>query len=148
LESKNNLRLSFLGMKDSVQIEKTYLFNPQGIITLSHTIDANPEDSWIALEWNIMILSENKPCIEGKAVQGDRGKYHSKRIELSDPDKGVKLAIESKIPWDIYIVPIECVSQRENGVEKTFQGWSIYFVRKIESSIPDVVIRIDDICRN
>jgi hypothetical protein len=148
MESQDNLRLSFSGMKDSVQIEKTYLYNPQGTIRLSHRIDANPDDSWIAIEWNIMILSENKPTIEGKTIQEGRGKYHSKKIELSDFDKKVNLVIESEIPWDIYSAPIECVSQRENGFEKTFQGWSIYFVRRIESYIPDVVLRIDEICQN
>ncbi|HPR50784.1 MAG TPA: DUF1926 domain-containing protein [Deltaproteobacteria bacterium] len=140
---EDSLELTFKGVQHSIHIEKKYLYNPQGTITLAHAIRPARDDYWIALEWNLMTLSAEKPTVDGVLMEQDRGRYRAKNVAITDTDKGVTLNIESGSLWDVCIVPIECVSQSEEGFEKTFQGWSIYFMRKGELSIPEVLVRVE-----
>jgi hypothetical protein len=46
----------------------------------------------------------------------------------------------------VCVVPIECVSQSEQGFEKTFQGWSIYFMLQCRQDVPDVALMVREAC--
>ncbi len=145
-ESGDTLSLTFEGGRGPVKMKKTYRCNPSGRIGVSHEITTGHEEWWLAIEWNIMIVSEQRPVVDGEAVEDCRGIYRTGRVEVADTDKGVRVFLESDQPWDVCIVPIECISQSEEGFEKTFQGWSIYFLRRGETHIPDVVMRVEDVC--
>ena len=142
------LELTFKGVQDSIQMEKKYIYHPQGVVTLDHTISPAQDDFWIALEWNLMTVSAEKPIVDGVLMEQDRGMYRAKNVAICDTDSGVTLNIESASLWDVCIVPIECVSQSEEGFEKTFQGWSIYYMRKGDYSIPGVSVRVSEICQS
>jgi hypothetical protein len=100
------------------------------------------QDAWFGLEFNLMVISGQKPLIDGEVMEQDRGRFSAKSIELKDDAKEASLLIQSGSAWDVCIVPIECISQSEEGFEKTFQGWSIYWMRKLEDRIPDITVEV------
>ena len=57
-------------------------------------------------------------------------------------EKGLTVGIESPVHWVVCVVPIECISQSEEGFEKTFQGWSIYFMQQCGQDVPEVTLRV------
>jgi hypothetical protein len=63
-------------------------------------------------------------------------------VVVRDTHRGLDVRIESEAHWVVCVVPIECVSQSEEGLEKTFQGWSIYFMLQCASDVPDVALRV------
>ena len=75
-------------------------------------------------------------------MENDRGVYRAHHVEIKDSSRGLTVRIESGSHWVVCIVPIECVSQSEDGFEKTFQGWSVYFMLQCLVSVPDVTLRV------
>jgi len=75
-------------------------------------------------------------------MERDRGRFVAQCIELKDDQKQAGLSLRSDSAWDICIVPIECISQSEEGFEKNFQGWSIYWLRKFEGDIPEISLEV------
>ncbi|HDP24357.1 MAG TPA: DUF1926 domain-containing protein [Deltaproteobacteria bacterium] len=134
------VELRFHGSQGRLSLEKTYHYDAAGSITLSHMFEEDP-GGWIVLEWNLMALYRQRPWVDSRQMEQDRGYFQARLVEVEDGPSGVRLAIESPAEWDVCIVPIECLSQSEEGFEKTFQGWSIYFIRPGTTPIPD--IRLD-----
>lgn len=142
-ETADRLCLSFTST-DELGLEKQYTYDPQGVITLAHTIPNQPADLWLAVEWNIMVFTD-APIIRGKRIK-QRGAFRAKKVELADKTAGMQVEIASASPWDVVVLPIECASQSESGFEKTFQGWSVFFIRKIEGRIPPVKLSVGALC--
>ncbi|HQI00814.1 MAG TPA: DUF1926 domain-containing protein [Deltaproteobacteria bacterium] len=141
-ESQECLSACFTAQADSLRIEKEYRFFTEGKIEVSHTVSTEMQDAWFGLEFNLMVISGQKPLIDGEVMEQDRGRFSAKSIELKDDAKEASLLIQSGSAWDVCIVPIECISQSEEGFEKTFQGWSIYWMRKLEDRIPDITVEV------
>ncbi|MBN1635416.1 MAG: DUF1926 domain-containing protein [Deltaproteobacteria bacterium] len=147
-ESENGVNLVFQAHTEAGTIIKRYAYDPEGVIAVSHEIVSESEQSWLALEWNIMILSGQRPFVEGAELRMDRGCFRAKEVVLKDEAKGLQVVLGSPSAWDILIAPLECVSQNEDGFEKTFQGWSIYFVRPSGEGIPDAIMRVGETCQS
>ena len=147
-ESHDGVELTFLGTKGHLEIHKTYRYNASGSISLSHSIKPLNENTWIVLEWNIFTLTGAKPYVDSQMIENDRGVYRAQSIEFKDELREFNVLLESETHWVVCIVPIECVSQSEEGFEKTFQGWSIYFMMQCQDSIPDVVLKVHESCRS
>ncbi len=141
-ESDECLSATFNGACDSFEIEKVYRFFKQGQIRVSHTMNTKIDDAWFGLEFNIMVLSGQRPLVDGKEMEHDRGRFLAQNIELKDDQKQAGLSLRSDSAWDICIVPIECISQSEEGFEKNFQGWSIYWLKKFEGEIPEISLEV------
>ncbi|MGC9324501.1 MAG: alpha-amylase/4-alpha-glucanotransferase domain-containing protein [Desulfomonilia bacterium] len=139
--SDTSVELDFRGSRGSLVIHKTYRYDSQGSITLSHAVPEQTE-GWIVLEWNIMSLYGQRPWVDACEMEEDHGFYQARSVEIEDGPSGVHLVLESPADWDVCIVPIECLSQSEEGFEKTFQGWSIYFIAKCTDDIPDVTVLV------
>ena len=146
-ESAGGLSLQFTGTDGSLAIDKGYRFSPEGKVRVSHGIRAGLDSLWIGLEFNFMVVSGARPLVDGVPMELDRGIFTAGEVLLRDEDAGAGLTIGSEAPWEVLVVPIECISQSEEGFEKTFQGWSIYFLRKLEGEIPDVFIEVGQACR-
>jgi hypothetical protein len=147
-ESDDGVELTFLGTKGALEIRKMYRYDASGSISLSHTISPLNESTWVVLEWNIFTLTGARPLVDSQVMENDRGVYRAQSIELINEPNGVHVRIESGAHWVVCIVPIECVSQSEEGFEKTFQGWSIYFMMQCLDSVPDVVLKVYEPCRS
>lgn len=141
-ETGDTLGLCFAAA-GALTIEKEYVYATDGL-TLTHTLTAPPEVYWLAVEWNIMVFTDY-PVIGGKRVK-QRGAFRAKKVEFSDKAAGLTVEISSPSPWEVVILPIECASQSESGFEKTFQGWSIFFIRKVEGRIPPVTLSVGGLC--
>lgn len=141
-ETKECLSACFTAQADSLRIEKAYRFFDEGKIKVSHTVSAEGQDAWFGLEFNFMVISGQKPLIDGALMESDRGRFSAKSLELRDDAKDASLLMQSDSAWDICVVPIECISQSEEGFEKTFQGWSIYWMRRLEELIPDISVEV------
>ena len=132
-------RLTFKAASRDLKLAKTFEFDASGI-GLHHEIEATARP-WLALEWNIMIISGERPQVAGAALVEDRGIFSAAEIEFEDTYKGLKLKIASTEKWDVVVTPIECASQSEAGFEKTFQGWTVYLVGCFER-VPDVRVTV------
>jgi 4-alpha-glucanotransferase len=148
LETAEGVDLTFSGSQNDVNILKTYRYNATGSISLSHLIAPLNENTWVVLEWNIFILTGAKPLVDSLEMESDRGVYRAQRVEILDEWKGVHVCLESNSYWVVCIVPIECISQSEEGFEKSFQGWSIYFMMQCKDNVPDVMFKVNDACRS
>jgi alpha-amylase len=147
-EYGEGIELVFSGVQGDLQILKTYRYDASGSVSLSHAITPLNDNTWVVLEWNIFILSGTKPLVDSQVMESDRGVYRAQRIDILDEHKGMHVCIESGSYWVVCVVPIECISQSEEGFEKTFQGWSIYFMLQCRDNVPDVVLKVGDACRN
>ena len=96
---------------------------------------------WVVLEWNLMILSAEWPAVNARTIEKDRGIFRGMRVDLKDSYKDLLITLESEMPWDIVIVPIECASQCESGFEKTFQGWTVYLAHPA-ADLPEIKFRV------
>ncbi|HNR50722.1 MAG TPA: DUF1926 domain-containing protein [Deltaproteobacteria bacterium] len=141
-ESEEAFTLHFKALGESVGIEKSYRLFKEGRIEVFHTIKTSLGEMWLALEFNIMVISGRRPLVGGKAMERDRGRYRAGSVELMDDTTNARLSIRSDTEWDVCVAPIECISQSEEGFEKTFQGWSIYWIRKVEGDIPGIVLEV------
>ncbi len=141
-QTGDHLTLCLNGSRDDLAIEKVYRFFPQGRIEVGHKVDAPGQDLWFAVEFNFMNISGARPFVDGIEMADDRGTYHASAIELKDQDKGAGISLRSDVIWEIFVVPIECISQSEEGFEKSAQGWSIYWVRKLDNEIPRVILEV------
>lgn len=141
-ESEECFTLCFEARGESVGIEKAYRLIKEGQVRVSHTLQTPLEDPWFGLEFNFMLISGQRPLVKGETMTQDRGRYRADHIELRDDTTNARLSIRSDSEWDICIVPIECISQSEEGFEKNFQGWSIYWMRKFEGDIPEIVLEV------
>ena len=141
-ESDECFTLCFSARREGLGIEKTYHLFKEGRVSVSHALETSLEDAWLGVEFNFMIISGQRPKVNGKEMDNDRGRYRADRIDLWDDINGAGLSISSDAPWDICVVPIECISQSEEGFEKTFQGWSLYWMRKVQGDIPELVLKV------
>ena len=141
-EKDGSLVVSFGMEGDGFSIRKTYGYDPAGCVTLSHEVYPQDHDSWLAIEWNIFTLSGERPMVDGREMEDDRGVYRSRLVTLRDTVKGLEVVVSSPDYWVCCVVPIECVSQSEEGFEKTFQGHSIYFMQQCSGKVPDVSLTI------
>lgn len=141
-DGEDCITLTFTGTQGPLNISKAYRYDPVGSITLSHSISPLSDNTWIVLEWNIFTLSGERPFIDDQPMENDRGVYRAHHVEIKDSSRGLTVRIESGSHWVVCIVPIECVSQSEDGFEKTFQGWSVYFMLQCLVSVPDVTLRV------
>ncbi len=140
--SEKTLSLTFAGAQGPLEINKTYLYDPEGTITLSHSIAPLNDTTWIVLEWNFFTVTGERPFVDEQPMESDRGVYRAHLVEIKDTHNGLTIRVESGSPWVVCVVPIECVSQSEEGFEKTFQGWSVYFMLQCQSSVPDVTLKV------
>lgn len=140
--SGESLVISFTAGGQSLEVEKTYRLLSRGVVAVAHALTTSLSEPWFGLEFNFMAISGQRPTIGGQAMENDRGRFSGSRLELGDDEAGARLSIESEVPWEICVVPIECVSQSEEGFERSFQGWSIYWMRKAEGEIPEVVLKV------
>jgi alpha-amylase len=147
-DHEGSVALTFTGIQGSLEINKTYRYDPSGTITLSHVISDLNESTWIVLEWNIFTLTGQRPLVDAQPMENDRGVYRANRIDIMDESKGITVRIESASHWVVCVVPIECVSQSEEGFEKTFQGWSVYFMLQCQESVPDVTLKVMQACQS
>ncbi|OPZ58919.1 MAG: Alpha-amylase 1 [Deltaproteobacteria bacterium ADurb.Bin510] len=131
--------LSFSAACAGLKVVKTFDFKPDAV-SLSHWIEsATP--LWLVLEFNLMILSGERPRVAGRLMDEDRGIFSAATIELADTYKGLSLTLTSAERWEVVVTPIECASQSESGFEKTFQGWTIYLVGRFER-VPAVELKV------
>jgi hypothetical protein len=100
------------------------------------------DTTWIVLEWNFFTVTGERPFVDEQPMESDRGVYRAHLVEIKDTHNGLTIRVESGSPWVVCVVPIECVSQSEEGFEKTFQGWSVYFMLQCQSSVPDVTLKV------
>lgn len=142
VESDTGMALTFSGIQDELEILKTYRYDANGSISLSHEVKPMDGDAWIVLEWNIFILTNAKPLVDSQPMESDRGVFRARGVEFHDEWKGVQVSIGSESFWVVCVVPIECVSQSEEGFEKSLQGWSIYFMQQCHDKVPDVVLTV------
>jgi len=147
-DRSDGVDLTFLGTRGALEIRKTYRYDASGSVLVSHTITPLGEGTWIVLEWNLFTLSGERPLVDAQAMENDRGVYRARTIEIVDEERGLHICLESGVFWVVCIVPIECVSQSEEGFEKTFQGWSIYFMLQCRDSVPDVVLKVKEACQS
>ncbi|HOO45168.1 MAG TPA: DUF1926 domain-containing protein [Deltaproteobacteria bacterium] len=148
LQEQNRQRLVFKAVQNDMIVEKTFLFDSNASVIVSHDVTPVKADTYIAVEFNIMSVSEDRPMVDGKVLTEDRGRFNAKRVAVVDHDKGVCLCLESDSTWDVCIVPIECISQSEEGFEKTFQGWSIYFSGKAAKPFPEIRAGMQELCQS
>ena len=141
-ERGQDLVLSFVGERDALRIVKTYVYDPDGRIVLSHAITGGEDVTYVALEWNLMLPSGAPPRVDDRLLEGDRGCSTAKKVEFCDEKCHVHVVLQSESPWEVIVAPIECVSQSESGFEKTFQGWCLYWLREREKGLPDVVFSV------
>ncbi|MBN2298069.1 MAG: DUF1926 domain-containing protein, partial [Deltaproteobacteria bacterium] len=148
VQEKDRVNLVFKGVQKEVAIDKTFLFDSHDTVIVSHDIHPVKADSFIVLEFNVMSVSADRPLVDGDVPAEDRGSFNAKNVTVVDKVKGACLSLESDSPWDVCVVPIECISQSEDGFEKTFQGWSIYFSRKTSQPVPEIRARMQQICQS
>jgi 4-alpha-glucanotransferase len=148
VDDEGGVELTFIGAQGEVEIRKTFRYDASGSILLSHDISPLNENAWVVLEWNIITLTGARPCVDSQPMENDRGVYRAQSIEVMDDSNGVHVRLESDSYWVVCIVPIECVSQSEEGFEKTFQGWSIYFMLQCHDRVPDVVMKVSEPCQS
>jgi hypothetical protein len=141
-DSGNTVSLTFTGSRGQLEMQKTYRYDPEGTISLSHSITPLNDTTWIVLEWNFFIVTGERPFVEGQPMEIDRGVYRASHVEIRDSYNDLTIRIESGSYWVVCVVPIECVSQSEEGFEKTFQGWTVYFMLQCHNSVPDVTLRV------
>jgi len=143
-EDGSILRLEFAA-DAPLKVLKHYAYAPEGGVTVGHTL---PEDGgrelWLAVEFNLMVFTDEFKA-ESKPYTG-RAVVHAKQVEWSDRDHDLTVAIESEDDWEIVVSPIECASQSESGFEKTFQGWSVFFIRKVQGPIPTLRLQAGGAC--
>jgi len=141
-DSETTVSLAFAGSQGPLQIRKTYRYDPEGSITVSHEVAPLNETTWIVLEWNLFIVTGERPFIDEQPLENDRGVYRAHHVEIRDTHNHLSVQIDSASHWVVCVVPIECVSQCEEGFEKTFQGWTVYFMQQCQSSVPDVTLTV------
>ncbi len=137
---KGLFSLGFQAAMDGFEITKTYAYHDSEIV-LTHNIQAADPGGWVVLEWNLMILSAEWPAVNARTIEKDRGIFRGMRVDLKDSYKDLLITLESEMPWDIVIVPIECASQCESGFEKTFQGWTVYLAHPA-ADLPEIKFRV------
>ena len=142
VDNEDSVSLTFTGTQGTLEISKTYRYDPLGSITLSQLISPLSDNTWIVIEWNIFTLTGERPLVDTQTMENDRGVYRAHCVEIKDSSSGLTVAIESGSYWVVCIVPIECVSQCEDGFEKTFQGWSVYFMQQCQKNVPDVTLKV------
>ena len=146
-EDTEVLTVKFSAIEEGLNISKTIIFDPKGSIRLAQNISGEiTNDMFIAVEMNIMM--PDKPVVNGLEELNDRGIFTSRRMAFNDPARNLSVCIESKSDWEIVMLPIECASQSESGFEKTFQGWCMYFIRRLNGKIPDLMLQMGEICQN
>lgn len=141
-EGEDGITLSFSAARDDIEVHKTFRYDPAGSVSLSHAIAPLNEDTWVIVEWNVFILSGDRPLVDDQPMEIDRGVYRARTVRIRDVEKGLTVGIESPVHWVVCVVPIECISQSEEGFEKTFQGWSIYFMQQCGQDVPEVTLRV------
>ncbi|HQP30657.1 MAG TPA: DUF1926 domain-containing protein, partial [Deltaproteobacteria bacterium] len=138
------LRLDFVA-EDPLKMHKRYEYSPEGSLTLTHTLpDGCGKGLWLAVEFNLMVFTDAYTA--GAERHTQRGMTHAGRVEFRDQDHNLTVAIESGSDWDIVVLPIECASQSESGFEKTFQGWSVFFLRELQGDIPSLRLLAGEAC--
>ncbi|MEN6473017.1 MAG: alpha-amylase/4-alpha-glucanotransferase domain-containing protein [Syntrophaceae bacterium] len=143
-EEGPNLRIDFVAEK-GFEMHKHYEYAPEGSLTVAHTLtDEHGKELWMAVEFNLMVFTDM--FMAGSKHHTERGALHARQVEFRDQDHNLKVAIESESEWDIVVLPIECASQSESGFEKTFQGWSVFFIRKVDGAIPTLKLHVGDAC--
>ncbi|MEA2101736.1 MAG: alpha-amylase/4-alpha-glucanotransferase domain-containing protein [Thermodesulfobacteriota bacterium] len=142
MASKDSIEVSFEAIARGMCITKTYTCDAQARVSVLHQIDNPGQGMWIGIEWNIMIVSGERPRVEGKIMDEGSGVFHTNEIVLQDTSRAMVVRISSGAVWDVCISPIECVSQNENGFEKGFQGWNCIFLRALEGPVPKVFMEI------
>jgi len=142
IKSDAGIELTFSGVQGDLEILKTYRYDANGLISLSHEVKPMDGDAWIVLEWNIFILTNAKPLVDSQTMEGDRGVFRARGVQFHDEWKGVQVSIRSDAFWVVCVVPIECVSQSEEGFEKSLQGWSIYFMQQCHDKVPDIIFTV------
>jgi alpha-amylase len=145
-DGEGGVTLSFAAAQGALQVNKTYVYDASGSITVSHAVSPLNDNTWIILEWNLFTLSGDRPLVDGQAMEVDRGVYRARAVSIVDAVKGLEVVIESPSHWVVCVVPIECVSQSEQGFERTFQGWSIYFMLQCRQDVPDVALTVREAC--
>jgi 4-alpha-glucanotransferase len=147
-EAGGGLAVQFKASDGSLVINKGYLFSREGRIKVSHGVKSGLDGMWFGLEFNFMVISGSRPLVDGVPMENSRGRFPAGKVELKDEALGAGLVIRSGEPWEVCVVPIECISQSEEGFEKTFQGWSVYLLRKLGGEIPDVTLEVGQACQS
>jgi 4-alpha-glucanotransferase len=141
------LTVKFSAIEEGLNISKTIIFDPKGSIRLKQDIAGDiTDDMFIVVEMNIMM--PDMPAIKDSEEINGRGIFTGRGMVFYDPVKNLSVCIESDSIWEIVLLPIECVSQCESGFEKTFQGWCMYFIRRINGNIPELMLQAGEICQN
>jgi alpha-amylase len=145
-ESGEDLTALFKASDASLVVEKGYRFQREGRVSVSHRVESGLDDLWVGLEFNLMVVSGQRPLVEGRVPEEGRGRFLAREVRLRDDNLDAGVTISSDVPWEVLIVPIECVSQSEEGFERTFQGWSVYWFRKLEGGVPEVSLAVGGAC--
>ncbi|HEY9160741.1 MAG TPA: alpha-amylase/4-alpha-glucanotransferase domain-containing protein [Desulfomonilia bacterium] len=141
------LKVMLSANDEGLDITKTITFDPEGSILLEQSISGEiDDDMFLAVEMNIMM--PDKPAIKDVGEIDERGIFTGRRMVFNDAGRNLSVCIESDSVWEIVLLPIECASQSESGFEKTFQGWCMYFIRRIKGGIPWLAINMGEICQN
>ncbi len=141
-EVEQNLEheLVFKGSIDGFDLTKRFLFTPDQL-RLVNDIESDFDRVNVVLEFNLMVLSGERPKVDGHEMEHDRGIFKGQRLMLADSGRDVQVDLSVGSEMDIVVVPIECASQSESGFEKTFQGWSVYFCGTF-SRVPELTFRV------
>ena len=89
-------------------------------------------------EWNLHFPDIGKVSFNDQELKEGFDLNTSKLI-ITDNVLNKKIVFEFHKPIDIIIVPMESVSQSEQGVDLTLQGVSMAFIYELHSS-PDIFI--------
>ena len=140
----SHLRLDFTA-EVVCKMHKRYEYAPEGRLTVAHTLfDESGRGLWLAVEFNLMVFTDS--FMAGSKLHTQRSITRAEQVVFRDQDHNLTVTIASESDWDIVVLPIECASQSESGFEKTFQGWSVFFLRQVDGAIPTIMLHAGDAC--
>lgn len=94
---------------------------------VSHTGDAAPETraresawaGWLGVEWNLSLRDARALALHGAS--------HGDSLVLEDADQHLRVTFTADRALDYFLFPIETVSGSEEGLERTYQGLSVWW---------------------
>ncbi|MBN1918831.1 MAG: DUF1926 domain-containing protein [Verrucomicrobia bacterium] len=127
-----------------VRIEKEYAFGRGGAFTLTYTITNLGDrkiEVWFASEGNIGLLAgyadDRRYVVPGVKLEDSRPVSRGEldgvgEVRLEDDWSGVRLAFNLEPACGFWRLPIETVSQSEDGFERNYQASSLLFHWKLD----------------
>ncbi|HDL10245.1 MAG TPA: DUF1926 domain-containing protein, partial [Candidatus Omnitrophica bacterium] len=80
----------------------------------------NYEGNWLCSEFNLLFYSQK--LLDWRQIQ------QLQQLEIDDQWFGVRYKFQFLPPAFIFCHPIYTISDSESGIEKTYQGMSLYFI--------------------